>query len=86
VRNLIKARLDIALDDPGKSLERRLTALGYRMVRTPVGPKPVGVLMEFDLKNGFQRHTYGLLDNLVPQAGNSKLAHFAVSLGNFHPP
>jgi hypothetical protein len=72
VRNLIKTRLDVALDDPGKSLERRLTALGYRMVRIPVGPKPVGVLMELDLENGFQRHTYCLLDDLVPQAGHGQ--------------
>ena len=41
--------------------------------------------MELDLEDGFQRHTYCLLDDLVPQAGDSKLAHFAVSLGDFHP-
>ena len=42
--------------------------------------------MELDLENWFQRHPYCLLDDLVPQTGDSKLAHFAVSLGNFHPP
>ena len=41
--------------------------------------------MELDLEDGFQRHAYCLLDDLVPQARDSKLAHFAVSLGNFHP-
>jgi hypothetical protein len=42
--------------------------------------------MELDLEDGFQRHTYRLLHNFVPQAWDSKLAHFAVSLGDFHTP
>ena len=86
VGDFVKASLDIPLDDPGVSRQRRLATTGHRVVRTPVGPKPIGVLMEFDLENGFQRHAYCLLDDFVPQTGDSKLAHFAVSLGNLHPP
>jgi len=28
--------------------------------------------MEFDLEDGFQRHTYCLLDNFVPQTGHGQ--------------
>ena len=84
--DFVKASFDITLDDPSETRQRQMAATGYRVVRTPIGPKPVGVFMELDLEDGLQRHAYCLLDNLVPQAGDSKLAHFAVSLGNFHPP
>ena len=86
MRYFVEARLDIALDDPGVAVKSRYAAPGYSMVRTPIGPKPVGVIMELDLKDGLQRHSYRLLDNFVPQTGDSKLAHFAICLGNFHPP
>jgi hypothetical protein len=76
---------DIAFDDPSKTVVRHLRAAVYRVVRAPIGPKPIGAVVELDLEDGFQRHTYCLLDDLVPQTGDSKLAHFAVRLGNFHP-
>ena len=86
MRDFVKAGFDIAFDDPGKTAQSRVAALGYGVVRTPIGPKPIGVCMELDLENGLHGHPYRLLDDLVPQAGDSKLAHFAVSLGNLHPP
>ena len=42
--------------------------------------------MELDFVNGLQRHPYCLLDNFVPQTRYPKLAHFAVSLGDFGTP
>ena len=85
VRNLVKASLDVALDDPGKAAASHLLAPIHGMVCAPVGPKPVGAVMKFDLENGLQRHPYCLLDNLVPQTGDSKLAYFAIGLGYLHP-
>jgi hypothetical protein len=61
-----------------------LAAPAHRVVRVPVGPKPIGILVKFDFKDWFQRHTYCFLDNLVPQTGDSKPTHFAIGLGNLH--
>ena len=43
--------------------------------------------MEFDLKNGLQRHAYRLLDDLLPQTGNSDGAGLSASaFRDLHPP
>jgi hypothetical protein len=86
VGDFVKASLDIALNDPGETRQRHRAATSHRVVRIPVGPKPIGVIVELDLEDGFQRHAYCLVNDPVPQAGDSKLAHFAVSLGDFRSP
>jgi hypothetical protein len=60
VGDFVKASLDIPLDDPGVTRQRRMATTGHCMVRTPVGPKPVGVLVELDLTNGLQRYAVAL--------------------------
>jgi len=86
VRNFVKAGFNVAFDDPGEAAIGCLLAPMHGVVRIPVGPKPVGIVVKFNFKNGFQRHPYSLLDNFVPQARYPKLTHFAISLGNFYPP
>ena len=53
-------------------------------MRVPIGPKPIGMFVKLNFKDGLQCHTYRLLDNLVPQTWDSKPAHFAIGLGNLH--
>ncbi len=86
MRDFVKACFDIAFDDPSETRECRVMATSYRVVRTPIGSEPVGVIVEFDLEDRFQRHSYRLLHDLVPQARDSELGHFAVSLGYLHTP
>jgi hypothetical protein len=84
--DFVKASLDIPLDNPSETQCGHMTTSAHCVVRTPIGSKPERVFMELNLKNGFQCHTYYLLDDLVPQAGNPKPAHFAIGLGDFYPP
>jgi hypothetical protein len=86
VRDFVKASLDVAFDDPAIAGQRRMAASVDGVMGAPIGPEPIRAIMELNLKDGFQRHTYGLLHDLVPQARDSQLAHFAVSLGYFHSP
>ena len=72
-RKRVKACFDIALDDPGVAVVSHLLATGHGLVRVPVGTKPVGTVMEFNLEDGLQRHAYRLLDDLVAQTGDDPI-------------
>ena len=86
MRDLIEARFDVSLDDPGKTSVHHLLTAEDRMMRASVGPKPVRTIMELCLVNWLKGHADGFLNDLVAKTRNAQASLFSVGLGNHHAP
>ena len=84
VRDLVETRLDVSLDDPGKTFLRHLLTTRHRVMRASVGPKPVRIVVELRLVDRFERHANDLLNDLVTDTRNAQASLFAIGLGNHH--
>lgn len=85
MRDFIEARLDVSFEHPCETTSHELLTTEDGMVSVSMRPKPVRVIVEFHLKDRFQGHANGFLDDLVPEAGDAQRPQFTIGLWNHHP-
>jgi len=58
--------------------------LGYRVLRAPVGPKPIRARLEVRLENGFEHRLEARLHHPISHGGDSEFAELPARLRNHH--
>jgi site-specific DNA recombinase len=70
----VKARLDVGVQHPAVALGAETLDLGDGVVRSPLGPEPVGDRLEVGLEDGFQHKLQRRLNDPVRDRRNSEAA------------
>jgi hypothetical protein len=69
----VETRLDVSVEDPAISLGPEPLDVGDRVVRPPLGPKPVGDRLKVGLEDRFQHKLQRRLDRPVADRGDAQL-------------
>jgi site-specific DNA recombinase len=80
VIDAVKARLDIALDDPLIGAEREVLYLGERVLRSASRPESVGARLEIDLEDRLEHQLEGGLHDAVANRRDPQIAQLAATL------
>jgi site-specific DNA recombinase len=81
MRDVVEARLDIALQHPLIRVARQKVRLGDRVVRAPARTEPIRARLEVRLGNGFKPQLQRRLDHSVGHRGNSEWPQFLLVTG-----
>ena len=74
MRDVVEARLDIALQHPLVRVARQVMRLGDRVVRAPARAEPVRARLEVRLENGFEHQLQRRLDHSVCHGGSGAIS------------
>ncbi|MDP4511933.1 hypothetical protein Q9G87_59125 [Nonomuraea sp. G32] len=80
----VEARLDVSVQHPAVSLGAEQVNLGDRVVRAPVGPKPIRTRMEVRLEDGLQDQLQRSLHHPIGDGRDPQPAQLPAGLGD-HP-
>ncbi len=82
VVDAVKARLDVALDDPLVGAEREVLYLGERILRAASRPESVGARLKADLEDRLEHQLEGGLHDAVTDRRDPQIAQLAAALGD----